>query len=108
LSRAEVKAETRAAQKSRQLTPAGEGGAPATPSADPAGPKVTREQRKAETLQARKQGMLQPAGSTQEPDVAAQKQKSTKTRDERKAETAEAKKKGELVPAGEGSPKPSN
>jgi hypothetical protein len=52
--------------------------------------------------------MLQPAGSTQEPDVAAQKQKSTKTRDERKAETAEAKKKGELVPAGEGSPKPSN
>ena len=69
---------------------------------------MSREQRKAETLQARKQGMLQPAGSTQEPDVAAQKQKSTKTRDERKAETAEAKKKGELVPAGEGSPKPSN
>jgi hypothetical protein len=100
LSRAEVKAETRAAEKAGQLTPAGEGSAPVTKSAA-TGPKITREQRKADTLQARKEGTLQPAGVTQKTDDAIRKQKSTKTRAERKAETMEARKKGELVPAGE-------
>ena len=106
VSRAAVKAETRAAEKAGQLTPAGQGSAPTVKTPD-TGPKMTRAERKAETLRARKEGTLQPAGSTQKGDVAIQKLPSTKTRAERKAETAEARKKGELVPAGEGGLKPS-
>ncbi|MGZ5185121.1 MAG: hypothetical protein ACXWCO_08445 [Caldimonas sp.] len=101
LSRAEVKSETKAAEKARQLTPAGEGSGPMTKASD-AGPAKTRAERKAETLAARKAGTLAPAGSTQAADVADAARKPTKTRAQRKAETLEAKKKGELVPAGEG------
>lgn len=105
LSRAEVKAETRAAEKAGQLTPAGQGSAPTVKASD-AGPAKTRAERKAETLAARKAGTLTPAGSSQNPDAAERARKSTKTRAERKAETLEAAKKGELVPAGQGSPAP--
>src|SRR5436305_14209457 len=58
MSREQVKAETRAAQKSGDLTPAGGGGAPmAKPHT---GSKMTKEQRKAETMEARKKGELAP------------------------------------------------
>ena len=104
LTRSEVKAETRAAEKTGKLTPAGQGGAPAA--APESGPTKTRAQRKAETIEARKAGTLAPAGSTQKADVADRLKPTDKTRAERKAETREAEKKGELVPAGEGSPAP--
>jgi hypothetical protein len=103
LSRADVKAETKAAEKAGKLTPAGEAAAP-TVNSTGIGPTKTRAQRKAETLAARKAGTLQPAGSTQKADVAIQKAPPTTTRAERKAATAAARKNGELVPAGEGSP----
>ena len=105
LSRAQVKAETRAAEKSGQLTPAGQGGAPVVNS-DASGPAKTRAQRKAETLEARKAGALAQAGSTQKADNAERAKATTKSRAERKAETREAAKKGELVPAGEGQAAP--
>lgn len=105
LSRAQVKVETRAAEKAGQLTPAGQGGAPMAKASEP-GPAKTRAQRKAETLEARKAGTLAPAGPTQKADIADQARKSTKSRGERKAETLEAAKKGELVPAGEGGAAP--
>ena len=101
LTRAEVKAETRAAEKAGQLTPAGQGSGPMVKASD-AGPAKTRAERKAETLAARKAGTLAPAGPTQKADDAERARKSTKTRAERKAETLEAAKKGELTPAGEG------
>ena len=103
-TREQVKAETRAAQKAGQLTPAGQGGARSSAPAQPS--TLTTAERKAQTLEARKQGELQPAGVTQKADVADAKKKSTKTREQRKAETAEARKKGELVPAGEGPTSP--
>jgi len=105
LSRADVKAETRAAEKARQLTPAGQGGTPAVKTTA-SGPARTRAERKAETLAARKAGTLAPAGSTQKADVADAARPATKTRAQRKAETLEAAKKHELVPAGQGSPAP--
>ena len=104
VSREQRKAETTAANKAGQLTPAGQGGAPASKSAATAGTPVSREQRKAETAAANKAGQLAPAGSTQKADVADAARKPTKTREQRKAETLDAKKKGELVPAGEGGP----
>jgi hypothetical protein len=104
LTRAQVKAETRAAEKAGQLTPAGQGSGPVTAAAS--GPAKTRAERKAETLEARKAGTLAPAGPNQKADVADAAKKPTKTRAERKAETLEAAKKGELVPAGEGTPAP--
>jgi hypothetical protein len=100
LTREQVKAETRAAQKAGQLTPAGQGGARSAAPSQPS--TLTKEERKAATLEARKKGELQPASVTQAADVADAKKKSTKSRGDRKAETAEARKKGELVPAGEG------
>ncbi len=107
LSRAQVKEETKAAEKAGQLTPAGQGGAPVSRSAA-TGPTKTRAERKAETQAARKAGSLTPAGEGQarKADVADAARAPTKTREQRKAETIEAKKKGELVPAGQGSPAP--
>lgn len=101
LSRAEVKAETRAAEKARQLTPAG----PGSPTAGtPRGPSTTtRAERKAETLAARKAGTLKPAGPGGTlAERMAPPPKSTKTRAERKAETRQAVRNKEMVPAGEG------
>ena len=59
-SRADVKAETRALEKSGQLTPAGEG-SPASADANFKSTK-TRSERKAETVLAAKHHELQPAG----------------------------------------------
>ena len=106
VTREQRKAETAAANKAGQLSPAGQGGAPVAKPAAASGSSVSREQRKAETAAANKAGQLAPAGSTQKADVADAARKPTKTREQRKAETLEAKKKGELVPAGQGSPAP--
>jgi len=100
VSRADVKAETRAAEKSGKLTPAGEG------------PEVkvsrtstkTRAERKADTLAARRAGTLDPAGDA---DIARNDRKiaaqpTTVSRAARKAETRAQEKSGQLIPAGEG------
>jgi len=102
-SRAEIKAETAAAEKAGKLTPAGEGPgnltkAPSTSS------DTTRAARKAKTLEDRKDGDLIPAGpATGGKQLRAEEAKpSTKTRAERKAETLKDEKEGKLIPAGEG------
>ena len=103
-TRAEVKAETRAAEKSGKLTPAGE----ATPkSPAPAATSTkTRAERKAETKMARDAGALRPAGEA--PDLKAEKEEKAratgKDRAVRKAETKAAVKAGETTPAGEATP----
>jgi hypothetical protein len=103
VSRADVKAETRAAEKAGQLTPAGEGVPPMPQKQSKS--SYTRAERKASTLQASKSGDLIPAGDAgQEKEIAVKeaKSRSTKTRAERKAETLAARKAGQLIPAGEG------
>ena len=60
MSREQRKAETAAANKSGQLTPAGQGGAPQAKTTTAS--TKTREQRKAETVEAQKKGELTPAG----------------------------------------------
>jgi hypothetical protein len=105
VSRDQRKAETAAANKGGQLTPAGEGSAPVAKSTTKS--TRTRAERKAETLEARKAGTLAPPGSTQKADNAERAKPTTRSRAERKAETVEAAKKRELVPAGQGSPAPS-
>jgi len=103
VSRAEVKAATKAAAAQHQLQPAGEGVAP-EPLRTTRSSK-TRAQRKAETIQAAKAGELIPAGESGnlKADRAALSGKSTKTRQERKVETLAAAKAKKLIPAGEGS-----
>lgn len=59
-SRADVKAETRAAEQARKLTPAGEGAAPTERSTTPS--TKTRAERKAETSQAVRDKQMTPAG----------------------------------------------
>jgi hypothetical protein len=102
LSRAAVKAETRAANLAWQLLPAGEAIDVRPQAADTT--HKTRTERKAETLQARRNGELLPSGEglyrtymSQHAGIA----NSTKTRAERKAETLEAAKQHKLMPAGE-------
>ena len=102
VSRAEVKAETRALEKAGKLTPAGEG--------SPIGPErnfkstKTRSERKAETRLAAKNHELAPAGAAAgyRLDNAIRAQKTTRSRPERKAETRLAQKQHQLIPAGEG------
>ena len=101
-SRAEIKSETRAAEKAGQLTPAGEGAEFSKPSTTRS--TKTRAERKAETRQARKDGGLIPAGNVSDVrvDRATASLRSTKTRAQRKAETLTAAKAHKLIPAGEG------
>ena len=100
VSRDQRKAETAAANKAGELTPAGGGTAPAAKST--AKSTVSRDQRKAETAKMNQEGKLAPAGgSLKEP---AHGKPSTKTRAQRAAEIEEARKKGEMVPAGQGGP----
>jgi hypothetical protein len=102
LTRAEVKSETKALEKSGKLTPAGEG--------SPVGadahftPTKTRSERKAETRLAEKNHELTPAGSAglYKADAALRAQPTTRSRTERKAETKVAQKNRQLTPAGEG------
>jgi hypothetical protein len=100
-SRAEVKEQTRAANKAGQI-PSGE----ATPGEKQAPTKSTktRAQRKAETMEARRKGeLVSPGEATYKSNMSQQKAtaQSTKTRAERKAETVEAAKQGKLPPGGE-------
>lgn len=100
-TRAEIKSETRAAEKAGALTPAGEGLRPTAPLGKST---KTRAQRKAETRAARAAGQLEPAGDAGERKVeqAELAKASTKTRAQRKAETRAAARAHELTPAGEG------
>ena len=97
-SRADVKAETSAANKSGELAGPGVHG--------PSGPATTgkstttRADRKKTTAEANKKGELAGAG-VHGPSGPAPTGTSTMTREERKKATAEANKKGELAPAGD-------
>jgi hypothetical protein len=97
VSRAEVKAQTRAANKAHELLPAGELSLPEKPLRS----SKTRTERKAETLAARKEGKLLPAGEIDSKANVATPLRSDKTRAERKAETLAAAKAHKLIPAGE-------
>lgn len=102
-SRAEVKAETKAAAKAGQLLPAGEA-TPGMKGASAPQSSKTRAERKAETMQARKEGKLMPGGEATYKSSMSQGEAvkgSTKTRAERKAETQKAAKEGQLPRAGE-------
>ena len=100
VTRAEVKAETRTAEKSGQLVPAGEG----PEFHDSMKSSKTRAQRKAETRAARKAGELEPAGDAEiaKEDREILAQKTTVNRADRKAQTRAQEKAGKLTPAGEG------
>lgn len=99
-SRAEVKAETRAAEKSGKLVPAGQGPQFKVPTKS----TKTRAQRKTETLAARRAGTLEPAGDADivVADRKTEAQRSTVNRAARKGETREEEKAGLLTRAGEG------
>ena len=100
LTREQRRAETAAANKAGELTPAGGGEAPKAKSTTKS--NVSRDQRKAETAKMNQEGQLAPAGgSLAEP---AHGKPSTKTKAQRAAEIEEARKKGEMVPAGGGHP----
>jgi len=100
VSRAEVKAETRAAEKAGKLTPAGEGPTFVVPKTS----NTTRAKRKADTRAAEKAGEIPPAGDAAiaEQDEAMRAQKTTANRAERKAQTRALERSGGLTPAGEG------
>ena len=98
VTRDQRKAETAAANKAGQLTPAGQNG-PAM--AAPTGPAMTSAERKAQAQSDAKAGQMAGAGDAAAHKPAA-KTKSTKTRSERKAETAAANKAGNIK-SGEGS-----
>ena len=104
LTRSQVKEQTRAAERSNQLTPAGEGSSP-VPAKEPRS-SYTRAERKSATVQARKAGDLLPAGDSAVERKLAKDQakapRSTKTRAQRKSETLAAAKAHQLIPAGEG------
>jgi hypothetical protein len=103
VSRAEVKEQTRAANKAGEMLPAGEASA-AAKTVLPA-PTKTREQRKAETLEANRNGALGDFGpNTYRTQNIAPREalaKSTKTRAEGKAETMQAAKDRKMMPPGE-------
>jgi hypothetical protein len=100
VSRDQRRAETAAANKAGELTPAGGGEAPKAKST--AKSTVSRDQRKAETAKMNESGQLAPAGgSLKQP---AHGKPSTKTKAQRAAEIEEARKKGEMTPAGQGGP----
>jgi hypothetical protein len=100
LTRAEVKSETRAAEKAGKLVPAGQGPTFSVSTKS----NTTRAKRKADTLAAEKAGEIPPAGDAEIAmrDEATRAQKTTANRAERKARTRALEKSGGLIPAGEG------
>ena len=101
-TRAEVKEQTRAANKAGQLMPSGEVNAADQPK--PAKSTKTREQRKAETLEANRSGGLGSPGQSLYKSNMSQKDAvahTTKTRADRKAETQQAAKEHKMTPAGD-------
>lgn len=95
-ARADVKAETAAAKKKGELTPAGEG-KPQEKMAKTS--EKVRTDVKAETAAANKKGELAKAGEG--PPQEKLPKKTEKARADVKADTVTAKKKGDVVPAGE-------
>jgi hypothetical protein len=96
-SRAEVKSQTKAANKANELWRGGEAPLPQQPFQ----PQKSREDRKAETLNARKRGEILPPGLANFKANTARPPRSDRTRAERKAETLQAVKDGTLSPSGE-------
>jgi len=96
-SRADVKAETAAAAKNKELTPAGEG-KPAAPTK--AKSDKTRAEVKSDTAALEKQGKLAPAGEGKAAITQPPKTSDT-TRAAVKADTTDAAKKKQLTPAGD-------
>jgi hypothetical protein len=96
-SRAEVKSQTKGANKSGDLWRGGEAPLPQQSFQ----PQKSRQDRKAETLNARQQGALLPSGQATFKAHTAQPPRSDRTRAERKAETLQAAKNGTLAPSGE-------
>jgi len=97
VSRADVKAETKAAPK----TPAGQG--PGAMTSGKAGPSdLTRDERKTQTKADAKSGQLAPAGEAgaQKQEKAEKTTKSTMTKEERKAQAKADQKAGKMAPAG--------
>ncbi len=103
-TRADVKAETRAAEKAGQIPGPGVRGPTGHA---PTGTPVNRADRKKATRDAEKAGQLTPPGASNRADNAIRAKPTTRSRAERKAETRAANKKGELVPAGQGPDSPS-
>ena len=96
LTRAEVKSETKALEKSGKLTPAGEATGSVTPGK---GSTVDRNQRKADTKAAEKAHALTPAGEAT--GSTAPGKGSETTKEARKAQTKADVKAGKTQPAGE-------
>jgi hypothetical protein len=101
-SRADVKAQTRAAQKAGELPAAGEGLRRVDPQARSS---KTRQERKGEALAAGKAGEFKRAGIEPEWKEARElaRTPSTTTRADRKSNTRAAAQAGQLTPAGEAS-----
>jgi hypothetical protein len=97
-SRADVKAQTRAANKSNDLWRGGEAPLPSKPFMS----EKSRTDRKSETIGARRAGELKPAGEADYKAHVARPSRTDKTRADRKAETLAAAKAGTLAPSGEG------
>lgn len=97
-SRADVKAQTRAANKSNDLWRGGEAPLPAKPFMS----DKLRTERKGETIAARRAGELKAPGEADYKANVARPARTDKTRSERKAETLAAAKSGKLAPSGEG------
>jgi len=101
-SRADVKAETKAAEKSGKLTPAGEGpGTMGTSAQKGATSSKSRSERKSETQAAAKSKQLTPAGEGPGNAGTGATPGSNTTKEARKAETKAAAKNKQLTPAGE-------
>jgi hypothetical protein len=97
-SRADVKAQTRAANKSNDLWRGGEASLPTQPFMS----EKSRSQRKGDTIGARRAGELKPSGEADYKANVARPARTDKTRAERKSETLAAAKSGNLAPSGEG------
>jgi hypothetical protein len=104
-SREEVQAETKAATKNRELTPAG-GGHPAH-TAKPASKKASSPSRAAVKAEAASATQRYELGAAPPPRPPANQAKSssTLTREQRKAQTKADVDAGKMTPAGPGVPK---
>ena len=99
VSREQRKADTAAANRAGQLTPAGQGELAPTPSTSST---VDKAQRKAQAKADEKAGRMTAAGQAVDPTVTAPTGKSTVSRAQRKAQVRADEKAGKMVPAGEG------
>ncbi len=103
-ARAEVKAETRAAAQTGQLTPAGQGVKPkdSTSTMSTKGMSDTRS----ETQETAKEGKLTPAGQGNPADMNAASAVGPRAHMGHKAKTKAEMKSGQTIPAGEGPDSP--